>query len=393
MRTLSPLILLAASVALGATVTTASPLAAQDALLTIDGKLPARPKLPAGADTNDARAYDAYGDDRETPWKKSFDAYYWAYRLDPANEFYRAKMSDAVLYSMSPEWRFAYLYEGAGYAVKSKEAKLIDTLGTLSFRRDPLAHAYVTECRGDAEVMRVKNPLVAGDYFYRVGCYSQAAIKYDSVVAKRPEWLDVRVRLARVLTYTGRHGAAIEQVQATLDSLRARQTKHTSRYIFSQEVLELMRGEMLVASEDYFNAKKAFARSLEENLAYGPAHTRLARVALVQGELAEAIQEYDMALQIDEKDPVAHNDLGIALMQAERLDEAVPHFRRAIELEPHFSLPYFNLALAIDKLGKDKEGAVTAWRDYLARAPKRQGRQINQANGRLAALGQTAGRQ
>ena len=364
----------------------AATLAAQaPTYLTPDGKEPPRPKLPADADANDPRAYIAYGHARETPWKKSFDAYYWAYRLDPTNEIARLFMSNAVLYSQSPEWRYEYLYERAEYTRKSKQAALMDTLETLAYLKDPLAHATSSQCRADAEVMRVTNPLVQGDYFYNQGCWGAAAEKYADVVGKRPEWLDVRYRRARALYFNGQPEQAIVEVQAVIDSLSARDQKRTSIYYVSKEVLEVMRGDMLVNAQDFFNAKKAYARALEENLAYAPAHVRLARVALLQGELEEALQEYAQALDIDERDAVTHSDYGVALLKAQRWAEAEAQFKRAIELEPYWAVPRFNLALAIDNQGR-REDAIAAYKEYVVRAPKSQGRNLNVANARLVAL-------
>lgn len=359
---------------------------------TIDGKEPQRPKLPAGADTNDARAYLSWGNLGSTPWKKSFDAYYWAYRLDPTNEYYRLAMRNAVYWQQSPEWRFAYSFERAAYAMKSKQAKLLDTLETLVYLRDPLVHAISSECKADADIVRyyAKNSYMLGEYFYEIGCYTQAAQQFGDALAKRPDWLDVRYSRARSLYFVGQHGNAIAELQVLLDSLRARDQKRTRRYYVSKEVLELMRGDMLVATQDYFNAKKAYARSLEENVAYGPAHVRLARVALAQDELDEALQEYDQALQIEEKDPAVHNDYGVALMKAKKWPEAEAQFRRAVELEPYFALPYFNLAVTLDNQGKRDE-AVASYRGYIARAPGWQARNVTMANARLAALGQAAG--
>jgi tetratricopeptide (TPR) repeat protein len=253
-------------------------------------------------------------------------------------------------------------------------------------------HAISSECKADADVVRYyeKNSYMLGEYFYELGCYTQAAQQFGDVLSKRPDWLDVRYSRARALHFIGQHGPAIGELQVLLDSLRARDQKRTRRYYVSKEVLELMRGDMLVATQDYFNAKKAYARSLEENVAYGPAHVRLARVALVQDALDEALQEYDQALQIEEKDPVVHNDYGVALMRAKKWPEAEAQFRRAIELEPYFALPYFNLAVALDNQGK-KDEAVAGYRDYLARAPRRQARNVTQASTRLAALAQVAG--
>ena len=51
-------------------------------------------------------------------------------------------------------------------------------------------------------------------------------------------------------------------------------------------------------------------------------------------DLAEAIQCYEAALEIDDRLALAHNNLGNAFRQFGRLPEALAHFQRALEIEP-----------------------------------------------------------
>ena len=79
------------AVALALAVLAAAPLLAQK-----DEKIPARPELDAGADTNDAYAYYDFGLDRlrKQP-QRAADAFYWASRLSPtwADPYYARRIA------------------------------------------------------------------------------------------------------------------------------------------------------------------------------------------------------------------------------------------------------------------------------------------------------------
>ena len=372
----------------------AAPLVAQDkqpqaTYLSLDGKEPKRPKLDAGADTNDAQAYVEWGNQRGTPWKKSFDAYYWAYRLDPSNPIYLLNMNSAVYWAQSPEWRREY-WLGADFATKSKEARLLDSLSNLLFYREPFAHFTSNNCVVDRDwldYVEGSNYLTA-EHYYEQGCYTQAVDWYRKVLAKAPSHLSSRLNLVRAMHWTGQHGNALANLDTALTQLRARDDKRTSRFYASKAQLETMRGEIYTAMEDYFNAKKAYGKALEESMEYWPAHMRLARLASFQNEHAEALLEYDQAVQLAEHEPAAHFDYGLALLRAEKPADAEREFRRTLELEPYFALAHFNLALALDQQGKRDE-AVSSYRTYLARAAKRHARMVNLATQRLTLLAPT----
>jgi protein O-GlcNAc transferase len=58
-------------------------------------------------------------------------------------------------------------------------------------------------------------------------------------------------------------------------------------------------------------------------------------LALVaQGRLAEAIEQYRLALQMQPDFPSAHGNLGLALTQTGRLAQGEEHLRRALVLAP-----------------------------------------------------------
>jgi Flp pilus assembly protein TadD len=71
---------------------------------------------------------------------------------------------------------------------------------------------------------------------------------------------------------------------------------------------------------------------------------KLALVLAKQGRLAEAIADWQKAIQLKPDFAEAHNNLGLALVQAGRIDEAVLEYQAAIKFNPDDAKSYNNLA-------------------------------------------------
>jgi tetratricopeptide (TPR) repeat protein len=89
-------------------------------------------------------------------------------------------------------------------------------------------------------------------------------------------------------------------------------------------------------------------RLYKESIAVCPtadAHTYLGWAYSFQGRIDDAIAECEIAIKLDPEFGNPYNDIGVYLMQQERLDEAIPWLERAKtakRYEPrHF--PYLNL--------------------------------------------------
>jgi tetratricopeptide (TPR) repeat protein len=89
-------------------------------------------------------------------------------------------------------------------------------------------------------------------------------------------------------------------------------------------------------------------RLYKESIAIYPtadAHTYLGWAYSFQGRLNEAIAQCEIAIELDPEFGNPYNDIGVYLMQQQRLDDAIPWLERAksaARYEPrHF--PYINL--------------------------------------------------
>jgi tetratricopeptide (TPR) repeat protein len=348
-------------------------------------KEPKRPKLAAGADTNDAQAYYDYGIRPEVPWDKTYDAFYWAYQLEPDQPFYLFALYDALWKRQPWEWRREY-QEGAEFVMKSKEAKQLDTLRYEYLIREPFAH-YTGMCRYPdwiADIER-ESPATAGLIYYSGNCYSRAAAQFGQALAKRPKDIGLLSLRAQAHYAAAHYDSAVYDLQRLLDSMRVRDQKRLRRYYESKEMYEYMMGDAYVQLRNLPAAREAYGRALTENLAFYMAHAKLARVALAENDVNTALAELDQAVQLKPDDGVVRQTYGFALLEADRHAEAEAQFRKAIELHPHWALPYFNLALALDRQGKGPE-ALAEYKAFLARVPRRSFKLTRQAQGRVAAL-------
>lgn len=88
------------------------------------------------------------------------------------------------------------------------------------------------------------------------------------------------------------------------------------------------------------------------------AHNGVGITFLHQGELDEAVDQFQKALQIESNHAEPHNNLGIVLGQKERLDEAIDQFQKAIALDPNLTSAENNLGFAFFKKGQFDEAIL-----------------------------------
>lgn len=101
---------------------------------------------------------------------------------------------------------------------------------------------------------------------------------------------------------------------------------------------------------------------------FAPAWMLLARRRLMQQQ--EALPICQRCVQLEPKNPVAHDYLGIACRRVGRLDEAVRAFQVSLRLRPGHLSTQTNLANALSDLGRRHE-ALRLYRAILAADPKR----------------------
>lgn len=93
-------------------------------------------------------------------------------------------------------------------------------------------------------------------------------------------------------------------------------------------------GIWLIMFDGPAKALPYFRKSAELNPSYIPALTNGALADLKLGHLDMAEKEARSALRLDDRQPDAHNILGILLVHKGNAEEAIPHFRAALRMDP-----------------------------------------------------------
>jgi tetratricopeptide (TPR) repeat protein len=133
------------------------------------------------------------------------------------------------------------------------------------------------------------------------------------------------------------------------------------------------------------SARILFQESLEHDLSLFMAHTYLAGIWESAGQPDSGLVERRRAVESSEGDPVPLLELGLALFNAGKLAEAEAPLRRALELDPRYTPPYYLLGRTSAELNRPGEAREQLTR-FLALAPHRFQNLRTEAEQRLAAL-------
>jgi Flp pilus assembly protein TadD len=106
---------------------------------------------------------------------------------------------------------------------------------------------------------------------------------------------------------------------------------------------------------DDARAEPLFHRIVAENPRDAEAWHMLAAIAVRGGRSAEAIEHAKRALELDRRNAVYLNTLGVAHSEARQLEEALSCFKRAVKERPDYADGHYNLGKAYGKLGRISE--------------------------------------
>ena len=79
----------------------------------------------------------------------------------------------------------------------------------------------------------------------------------------------------------------------------------------------------------------------------------------------QAIKVNQASIALSPQDAEAHNNLGTALQDLGRLDEAEASYREAIALKPDYAAAYYSLGVTLKELSRLDE-AETSYREAIA---------------------------
>jgi Flp pilus assembly protein TadD len=99
-------------------------------------------------------------------------------------------------------------------------------------------------------------------------------------------------------------------------------------------------------------------QALQLNPDHWGAHNTLGRVLAAQGNHAAAAQQFQLALRLAPDSAELHNNLGNSYVEMRQLSDAVSEFQAAIRLEPGSAAPHNGLGVALVGLGRLNEAGA-----------------------------------
>jgi tetratricopeptide (TPR) repeat protein len=112
----------------------------------------------------------------------------------------------------------------------------------------------------------------------------------------------------------------------------------------------------------------AFAQRAVKAAPSAETHRNLG-IALIRADrIREAIAEFDVAVRLNPNLADAHYNLGIALMRLDQLTEAMEQWEQTIRIQPDYVEAHYNLGVALMKLGRMTD-AIGHWDQALRLKP------------------------
>ncbi|MEO7796372.1 MAG: tetratricopeptide repeat protein, partial [Opitutaceae bacterium] len=130
----------------------------------------------------------------------------------------------------------------------------------------------------------------------------------------------------------------------------------TVRRVGSVAVLVVLGALTWRQSGDYRNVIKLYETTLAKNPSAWMAHNNLGIAYVDAGRAAEALPHYEAALRLRPRYPEAENNFGYALLALNRNADALLHLQRAVLLQPKYAEAHNNLGRAFMAVGRTEEG-------------------------------------
>ncbi len=359
-------------------------------------KIPKRPHLAAGQDSNSAVAYYSDGMeyiDRDP--ERAAASFYWASRFDPswAAPYYGEYA--ALLLCEPPQNLNAYLTDQR-WALQNQHLLHIDSLAWLAALKNPFVDRRLEGSvlgtwlrrRGDGdETLRIlagQNPGLAGWVAYARGNFRRSIALYTDAIKAHPDEPGLQIWRARAFFSIGQNDSALAAVRHALEYQRGVESDIGEGWV-SHAFLEYSVGFLFALAEQPDSARAAYERALLDDLTFHPAHRQMAQVRLVAHDSAGALDELAQAVSLAPNEAGYLYDFGVLLLVSGHSDSAVNVLKRAIVAEPFFASPHYPLGVMYAKSGFAKEAAEHL-NAFIRLAPASLAPTINAARVRLAAL-------
>lgn len=350
--------------------------------------VPPRPAMHAEADTNDSRTYYQFGMlQLERDPKVAANAFYWAHRLDPLSA--EALYARRIALLLSDKNRLMRYWRADRSTLRRPEIRSIDSLYFRSLMLNPFLYEKLDRLLQQTVIQEIirENTLGgagAGELEYEIeaylsraghgerafraytdGRFRDALSHYASAIGQARNKYYYRNMRGRLFYQMGEVDSALTELSLAVEDLRKRDAKDLVYVYESKALFEHSLGMVHERRGDRDKAKEAYGRALQEDLSYAPAHVRMAFMATEARDSATAVSEFDLAVQIQPDDPGLRYQYGFILAETGRRTDAEVQLRKALELNPHYAAPHYELARLYEKTERPRE-AADSYRAFLA---------------------------
>ncbi len=167
---------------------------------------------------------------------------------------------------------------------------------------------------------------------HQLGRLAQAIDAYAAILAQEPKRGDVWHLKAVAEHQSGRLDAGLRSVDRAMEISGA------------QTGFVLLQAAMLHDRGNLAEAESRLAAVVAQRPDLAIARIDLGRVHMDQGRVSEALNDFRAAVDADAGNVRGWNNLGIAMLALERIDEAVRAFNHTLTLDPRYPLAHYNLA-------------------------------------------------
>jgi len=126
----------------------------------------------------------------------------------------------------------------------------------------------------------------------------------------------------------------------------------------------LERGNELAAKGDYEGALAEYRKVLASDERNALAHNNLGIIYKRMGLYMSAIEEFEAALDGLPNYFKAYNNLANVYFEREYYDDAIKYYNKCLAIKPNFADAHWNVALAYEKIG-EKTRAVRHFRKFM----------------------------
>jgi len=195
-----------------------------------------------------------------------------------------------------------------------------------------------------------------GNIMLRQGQFENALVQYAEVLRHKPDFASAHNNAGIALSSLGKETEAVPHFQ---EALRIDPQLEGARVNLEKALSKVQKPRGEGVSIPGSQADPASAA--------GQMHAGLSFVS--RGRMEEAIPHFREALRINPNLAEAHVSLGLALAHRQKLDEAVVHFRKAAKLKPGVAETHNSLGVALAQQGNLDE-AIPQFQEALRINPR-----------------------